>query len=73
MCLVRLRICVYVCQVTHARTGEKQIAVRAFFRSRMVRWLLLDSYGTLVAVSAPLVMHLHDSDIPMNVPITFRN
>jgi len=39
----------------------------------MVLWLLLESYGTLGAVSAPLVMPLHDSDIPMNVPITFRN
>jgi hypothetical protein len=28
--------------------------------------------ASLVAVSAPLVMSLHDSDIPMNVPITFR-
>jgi hypothetical protein len=27
----------------------------------------------LVAVSAPLVMPLHDSDIPMNVPFTSQN
>ena len=27
----------------------------------------------LVAVSAPLAMLLHDSDIPMNVPCTFRD
>jgi hypothetical protein len=31
------------------------------------------SYGTLVAVSAPLVMPLHDSDILMNVPFTSCN
>ena len=29
--------------------------------------------GTLVAVSAPLVMPIRDSDIPMNVPFTLRN
>jgi len=34
---------------------------------------MLTRYGTLVALSAPLVMPLHDSDIQMNVPITFRN
>jgi hypothetical protein len=33
----------------------------------------LGSHGTLVAVSAPLMMPLHDSDIPMNVPFTFSN
>jgi hypothetical protein len=36
-----------------------------YFLSRMAR--------TLVAVSAPLVMPLRDSDIPMKVPFTFRN
>ena len=35
--------------------------------------LFLESYGTLVAVSAPLVMPMCDSDIPMNVPCRFRN
>jgi hypothetical protein len=33
--------------------------------------LFLKSYGRLVAVSAPLVMPLCDSDIPMNVPLSF--
>jgi hypothetical protein len=33
----------------------------------------LGSHGTLVAVSAPLMMPLRDSDIPMNVPFTFSN
>jgi hypothetical protein len=33
----------------------------------------LGSHGTLVAVSAALMMPLHDSDIPMNVPFTFSN
>jgi hypothetical protein len=47
------------------------------FSSGMVLWLFLESYGTMVAVSAPLAMLqrllLHDSDIPMIVPMTFRN
>jgi hypothetical protein len=38
----------------------------------MVLWLVLESHGTLVAVLAPLVMPLHDSGIPMNVPFIFR-
>ena len=33
----------------------------------------LGSHGTLVAVSAPFMMPLRDSDIPMNVPFTFSN
>ena len=33
----------------------------------------LGSHGTLVAVSAPLMMPLRDSDIPMHVPFTFCN
>jgi hypothetical protein len=37
------------------------------FASRLVLRIFLESYGTLVAVSAPLVMLLHDSDILMNV------
>jgi hypothetical protein len=51
----------------------RYLTVRAFPASRMVLRLLLESSGTLVAVSAPLVMPLHDSDIPTNVPFTFRN
>ena len=39
----------------------------------MVLRLFLGSHGTLVAVSAPLLMPLRDSDIPMNVPFTFSN
>jgi hypothetical protein len=39
----------------------------------MVLRLSFGSHGTLVAVSAPLMMPLRDSDIPMNVPFTFRN
>jgi hypothetical protein len=31
------------------------------------------SHGTLVAVSAPFMMPLRDSDIPMNVTFTFSN
>jgi hypothetical protein len=31
------------------------------------------SLRLMPVVSAPLVMTLRDSDIPMNVPITFRN
>jgi hypothetical protein len=53
--------------------GGKQIRGTCVFVSRMVLWLVLKSYGTLVAVSAQLVMPLHDSDIPMNVSITLRN
>jgi hypothetical protein len=44
-----------------------------FVAGRMVLQLSLGSHGTLVAVSAPLMMPLRDSDIPMNVPFTFRN
>ena len=40
---------------------------------RMVLRFFLGSHGTLVAVSAPLMMPLRDSDIPMNVPFTFSN
>ena len=48
------------------------IKERASFICRTsVRWLFLEWYGTLGAVSAPLVMP-HNSGIPMNVPITFR-
>ena len=37
------------------------------------RRFFLGSHGTLVAVSAPFMMPLRDSDIPMNVPFTFCN
>jgi hypothetical protein len=33
------------------RDGEKQIAVRAFFASRMLRWLFLESYVPLIAAN----------------------
>jgi hypothetical protein len=43
-----------------------------FLAGRMVLRLSLGSHGTLVqpaiAVSAPFMMPLRDSDIPMNVP-----
>jgi hypothetical protein len=39
----------------------------------MLLRLFLGSHGTLVAVSAPFMMPLRDSDIPMNVPFTFCN
>ena len=61
------------CLLLQSLAGRKTIAVRAFLRIVLVLWLVLESYGTLVASSAPLVMPLHDSDIPMNVPITSRN
>ncbi len=43
-----------------------------FAAGRMVLLFFLGSHGTLVAVSAPFMMPLHDSDIPMNVPFTLR-
>ena len=43
------------------------------FASRLVLQIFLESYGTLVAVSAPLVIPLHDLDILMNVPFTSCN
>ena len=52
---------------------ESEGGFRMFFAGRMVLRLFLESHGTLAAVSAPLVMSLRDSDIPMNVPFTFRN
>jgi len=39
----------------------------------MVLRLFLGSHGTLVTVSAPFMMPLRDSDIPMNVPSAFCN
>jgi len=55
-----------------------------YVAGRMVLCLPVESHGTLVAVSAPFVMPCRDLDIPiersyehldipMNVPITFRN
>ena len=44
-----------------------------FAAGRMVLRLFVEVHGTLVTVPAPLVMPLRDSDIPMNVPFTFRN
>ena len=44
-----------------------------FAAGRMVLRFFLGSHGTLVAVSAPFMMPLRDSDIPMNVPFTFCN
>ena len=44
-----------------------------FAAGRMVLLLSLGSHGTMVAVSAQFMMPLGDSDIPMNVPFTFRN
>jgi len=44
-----------------------------FAAGRMVLRVFLGSHDTLVAVSAPLMMPLRDSDIPMNVPFTFSN
>ena len=41
--------------------------------SRMLVQIFLESYGTVAAVSAPLVMPLCDSHIPINVPFTFRD
>jgi hypothetical protein len=44
-----------------------------FAEGRMVLRLFLGSHGTLVAVSTQLMLPLRDSDIPMNVPLTFHN
>jgi hypothetical protein len=44
-----------------------------FAAGRMVLRVFLGSHDTLVAVSAPFMMPLCDSDIPMNVPFTFSN
>jgi hypothetical protein len=53
--------------------AESEGGFRMFVAGRMVLQLFVESHGTLVAVSVPLVMPLRDSDIPMNVPIAFRN
>jgi hypothetical protein len=44
-----------------------------FAAGRMVLRFFLGSHGMLVAVSAPFMMPLRDSDIPMNVLFTFCN
>jgi hypothetical protein len=43
------------------------------FASRLVLRIFLELYGTLVSVSAQLVMPLHDSDILTNIPFTSCN
>ena len=52
---------------------DLRLSVWMFAAVRMVLRVFLGSHGTLVAVSAPFMMPLHDSDIPMNVPFTFSN
>ena len=52
---------------------DLRLSVWMFAAGRMVLRVFLGSHGTLVAVSAPLMMPLRDSDIPMNVPFTFSN
>jgi hypothetical protein len=52
---------------------DLRLSVWMFAAGRMVLRVFLGSHGTLVAVSAPFMMPLRDSDIPMNVPFTFSN
>ena len=52
---------------------DLQLSVWMFTAGRMGLRFFLGSHGTLVAVSAPFMMPLRDSDIPMNVPFTLRN
>ena len=52
---------------------DLRLSVWMFAAGRMVLLFFLGSHGTLVAVSAPSMMPLRDSDIPMNVPFTFSN
>jgi hypothetical protein len=54
-------------------SSDLRLSVWMFAEGRMVLRVFLGSHGTLVAVSAPLMMPLRDSDIPMNVPFTFSN
>ena len=54
-------------------SSDLRLSVWMFAAGRMVLRVFLGSHGTLVAVSAPLMMPLCDSDIPMNVPFTFSN
>jgi hypothetical protein len=64
-------LCLALPGTNEVRRSKGAIAVLGFYTSRMV--LQVESYGKLVAVSAPFVMHLRDSDIRMNVPITCCN
>ena len=66
-------VCVYEC--INASYGHRVIGLqgRMFPAGRMVFWFFPGSHGTLVAVSAPFMLPLRDSDIPINVPFTFRN
>jgi hypothetical protein len=57
-------VCVCVCMYIYS------ICIYIYIYMPVLR-LFLGSHGTLVAVSAPLMMPLRDSDIPMNVPFTF--
>ena len=52
---------------------DLRLSVWMFSAGRMVLRFFLGSHGTLVAASAPFMMPLRDSDIPMNVPFTLRN
>jgi hypothetical protein len=54
---------------------ERRTRYAALYKQtdRMFLRLFIGSHGTLVAISAPLMMPLRDPDIPMNVPFTFRN
>ena len=52
---------------------DLRLSVWMFAAGRIVLRFFLGSHGKLGAVSAPLMMPLRDSDIPMNVPFTLRN
>jgi hypothetical protein len=52
---------------------DLRLSVWMFAAGRMVLRVFLGSHGMLVVVSAPFMMALRDSDIPMNVPFTFSN
>ena len=54
-------------------SSDLRLSVWMFAAGRMVLRVFLGLHGTLVAVSAPFMMPLRDSDIPMNVPFTFSN
>jgi hypothetical protein len=54
-------------------TSGKQKSRFLRFASRLVLRIFLELYGTLVSVSAQLVMPLHDSDILTNIPFTSCN
>jgi hypothetical protein len=60
---------------THHSSGHWRVKSRGtyVFCESYGKLVFLEWYGTWVAVSAPLVLPLHDSDIPMNNPITFCN